>query len=458
MAGRYKPYSEYKDSGVEWLGLIPSHWRLARIKESAKVINGYPFDSKLFEPSQGIPLVRIRDISSSRTEVGYVGIVPPESLISDGDVLIGMDGDFNVAKWKGGVAALNQRVACIRATNYRVQNFVFYALPFSMKIINDLTYYTTVKHLSSTDIVKTRFAFPPENELVRIVDFLDHETTKIDTLIEKQQQLIQLLKEKRQAVISHAVTKGLSSLNGGANAKLRDSGVEWLGEVPEHWISCTLRRYANFVDGDRGSEYPNEKDFTTEGVVFLSSKNIVEERLDLAEVKFISREKFNALNRGKALDGDLIVKVRGSVGRIGELAKFDTSEHGYHTAFINAQMMIIRTKSGLLTNYLRFISQSLYWTEQLAVGAYGTAQQQLSNDVFSNLCLVVPPEEEQRMIVKKLEQDLISFNGLIGKAKRAIDLMQERRTALISAAVTGKIDLRDWVAPQASPTNKEVSA
>ncbi len=369
-----------------------------------------------------------------------------------------MDGDFNVSLWTGGEAALNQRVACVRAENYHLQKFIYYVLPFNMKVVNDLTYFTTVKHLSSIDILKTVYALPSEGELNNIVDFLDHETAKIDTLIEKQQQLIKLLKEKRQAVISHAVTKGLPSPTG-ANVPMRDSGVEWLGEVPEHWLTCTLRRYADFVDGDRGSEYPNEKDFKDDGIIFLSSKNISEEKLDLSEVKFISQQKFDALNRGKAEDGDLIVKVRGSVGSIGELAKFDTAEHGYETAFINAQMMIIRTRKGLLTNYLRLISQSLYWTEQLAVGAYGTAQQQLSNDVFSNLHLAVPPEDEQLGIEDKLENDLSDFNGLIGKAQVAISLMQERRTALISAAVTGKIDVRNWQAPEPSDNqSKEVAA
>ena len=116
--------------------------------------------------------------------------------------------------------------------------------------------------------------------------------------------------------------------------------------------------------------------------------------------------------------------------------------------------MIIRTRKGLLTNYLRLVSQGLYWTEQLAVGAYGTAQQQLSNDVFSNLYIVVPPEDEQLKINKKLELDLSTFNSLIGKAQKAIALMQERRTALISAAVTGKIDVRNWQEPLTTSINK----
>ena len=111
---KYKAYPEYKDSGVEWLGEIPAHWNVKRIKETASVISGYPFSSSQFHPEKGFPLVRIRDINAKRTEVFFDGYVPNESKINTGDILIGMDGDFNVAWWNNGEAALNQRVACIR--------------------------------------------------------------------------------------------------------------------------------------------------------------------------------------------------------------------------------------------------------------------------------------------------------------------------------------------------------
>ncbi|WP_296406020.1 restriction endonuclease subunit S, partial [Psychrobacter sp.] len=114
QVGRYKAYPKYKDSGVEWLGEIPSGWGVKRVKEIANVISGFPFDSKKFDPFKGTPLIRIRDINSCSTEVYFDGYVPKEAIIKNGDVLIGMDGDFNVAKWQGGEAALNQRVACIR--------------------------------------------------------------------------------------------------------------------------------------------------------------------------------------------------------------------------------------------------------------------------------------------------------------------------------------------------------
>ncbi|WP_199782673.1 restriction endonuclease subunit S, partial [Cronobacter dublinensis] len=170
---KYKAYPEYKDSGVEWLGEIPAHWNVKRIKENASVISGYPFSSSQFHPEKGFPLVRIRDINAKRTEVFFDGHVPNESKINTGDILIGMDGDFNVAWWNNGEAALNQRVACIRTATDIFTRFIFYIIPFNMKVVNDLTYFTTVKHLSNNDILKTFFALPCKDEVRSIVNFLD---------------------------------------------------------------------------------------------------------------------------------------------------------------------------------------------------------------------------------------------------------------------------------------------
>jgi type I restriction enzyme S subunit len=205
LAGKYPPYPEYKDSGVVWLGDVPEHWVLSRVKDVAVVFGGYPFDSQRFSPDVGVPLIRIRDINTELTAVYFDGDVPQEAIVENNDVLIGMDGEFNVARWKGGKAALNQRVACVRTDSDELTTLLFYTLPFSLKVVNDLTYYTTVKHLSLEDIKKTIFALPQGEELSNIVAFLDYETARIDRLIAQQQWLIELLKEKRQAVISHAV-------------------------------------------------------------------------------------------------------------------------------------------------------------------------------------------------------------------------------------------------------------
>ncbi len=142
-----------------------------------------------------------------------------------------MDGDFNVGRWRGeGEALLNQRMCSIRGESLIVTRFLEYLLPPLLKSINDVTFSTTVKHLSSVELARTRIPIPVQGELCAIVSFLDRETAMIDALVAEQRRLIELLKEKRQAVISHAVTKGLDP-----NAKMIPSGIEWLGDVPAHW-------------------------------------------------------------------------------------------------------------------------------------------------------------------------------------------------------------------------------
>jgi type I restriction enzyme, S subunit len=429
-------YPSYKGSGVEWLGEVPEHWESIRYKNVFDEKNSIAGSSL---PPGSISFGRVifkdDEFLHEPTKASYQEVLSGEFLINP----INLNYDLKSLR-----TALSEIDTCVspayivlKAKVVSDKNYLKYQLHlfdlFHMKTLG-----AGVRQTITFDDIGACFTFiPPLSEQTKIVAVLDRETAKIDELVAEQQQLMKLLKEKRQVIISYAVTQGLNP-----DAPMKPSGIEWLGNVPKHWVSCSLRRYANFVDGDRGSEYPNENDLKDEGILFLSSKNIVGGRLNLTEAKFISHEKFAALNRGKALNGDLIVKVRGSTGRIGELAKFSVDEHGFVTAFINAQMMIIRTNHELLSNYLRFVSQSLYWTEQLSVGAYGTAQQQLSNDVFSNLRVAIPPVGEQEEIVNYLEIQDSQSKSLEAEAQRAIDLLQERRTALISAAVTGKIDVR----------------
>ena len=203
---RWRRYPEYKDSGVEWLGEIPEHWEVRRIKDCSRILNGYPFDSESFTNEVALPLVRIRDLNAQTTEVFYDGPEVPEAVIDMGDIIIGMDGDFNVARWKGGRALLNQRMCCLRPCSEIEGQLLSYLLPFPLKVINDLTYSTTVKHLSSFDVGKICFGMPPVTEQRVIAAFLDRETAKIDALISKVREAIEKLKEYRTALISAAVT------------------------------------------------------------------------------------------------------------------------------------------------------------------------------------------------------------------------------------------------------------
>ncbi|MFW2970167.1 restriction endonuclease subunit S [Serratia marcescens] len=433
---KYKAYPEYKDSGVEWLGEIPGHWNICRIKETAIVKNGFPFSSSQFHPENGVPLVRIRDINSKRPEVFFDGYVPSESKIDTGDILIGMDGDFNVSWWEGGEAALNQRVACIRASSYALAKFIFYMIPFNMKMVNDLTYFTTVKHLSSFDILKTVFSLPSDDELISVVGFLDHETAKIDKLIEKQQQLIELLKEKRQAVISHAVTKGLNP-----DVPMKDSGIEWLGEVPEHWIVRRLKHTSTLQSG-----MPKGKDLTGKNsisVPMLRVANVQDGYLDLTEVNNINIEP-SQLERYLLRDGDVLMNEGGDNDKLGRgavwNAPIDNCIHQNH-------VFAIRPFS-IESEWLDMLTRADYAKFHFyRVAKQSTNLASISSTNVKETPLLIPPRKERDEILKFINFQLNKIKATEEFSTKQVILLQERRTALISAAVTGKIDVRDWVAP-----------
>lgn len=434
LAGKYPPYPEYKDSGVVWLGDVPEHWVLSRVKDVAVVFGGYPFDSQRFSPDVGVPLIRIRDINTELTAVYFDGDVPQEAIVENNDVLIGMDGEFNVARWKGGKAALNQRVACVRTDSDELTTLLFYTLPFSLKVVNDLTYYTTVKHLSLEDIKKTIFALPQGEELSNIVAFLDYETARIDRLIAQQQRLIELLKEKRQAVISHAVTKGLYP-----NAPMKDAGIEWLGQVPEHWDVCLIKFKCDGVtDGAHISP-------VTEGgqELFVSIKDIEDGKIDFDNALLTSPDSYQYLVKTgcQPFAGDILFSKDGTIGQTA------VTPEGISFVVASSLIIIRPNRDVVRPSYLNFLLQSCAVKEQVESFVKGAALRRLSIQNLLKVFGAFPDVYEQDAISRYLGAVLANYSELESKAREAISLMQERRTALISAAVTGKIDLRGWTQP-----------
>lgn len=203
------PNIEMKQSGVEWIGDVPKHWEVLRGKYALSILSGFPFDSQKFEfEDNGVymPLIRIRDINGSSTEVYYSGSYTIESVVKTGEVLIGMDGDFNISKWKGTNALLNQRVCKLREDSSMNTHYAFYMLASPLKAINSVTYATTVKHLSVYDIYNAFIPVPPISEQAAIASYLDHKCTTINTSISNAQHQIELLQEYKQSLITEVVT------------------------------------------------------------------------------------------------------------------------------------------------------------------------------------------------------------------------------------------------------------
>ena len=433
-------YPKYKDSGVEWLGEVPEGWEVKPVRNVASIVNGYPFDSKLFDQSYGFPLIRIRDINKAETEAFYQGDFVESAAITEADVLIGMDGDFNVGRWLGkGKGLLNQRMCCVRGNSNPLTFLLEYALPIPLKAINEVTYATTVKHLSSNQIAKTFIAVPSiESELQGIINFLDRETDKIDALVAEQENLIALLKEKRQAVISHAVTKGLDP-----TVPMKDSGIEWLGEVPAHWELVAVKRMCDKItDGAHVSP-------DTEGGVydFVSIKDVLETGIDFDGCLKTSPESYDYLVRTgcRPLPGDVLFSKDGTVGRT-------VIVKGDREFVVASSLIIIRpSREALDANYLSWLCQSFIVLQQVEGFVKGAGLPRLSIKSLLKVFGVFPPASEQADISNFLVRETAKLDTLTAEAQRGIDLLKERRSALISAAVTGKIDVRGYHYSQPQP-------
>ncbi|GGY21865.1 restriction endonuclease subunit S [Paludibacterium paludis] len=433
-----RPYAEYKDSGVAWLGEVPVHWRIVRLRDIATVFNGYPFNSALFTESSGYPLIRIRDLDSATTATKYSGEYIKAAEVTRSDILIGMDGDFNVGYWLGSEPALlNQRMCCVRIGDLALSSLIRNSLPIPLKAINDVTYSTTVKHLSSLDVEKIKFALPDKDELLSIATFTDSETAKIDALIAEQEKLIALLAEKRQAVISHAVTKGLNP-----DAPMKDSGIAWLGEVPAHWETSPLRYLAKIGNGSTPSR-DNPDYWAEEGFPWLNSSVVNQEEVTESD-QFVTEFALKECHLPVISPPTMLLgitgqgKTRGMATKLGFKATINQ-----HLAYISPNIDV------LSEDFLLRVLESAYENLRTESDSVGSTKGAITCDQISRFQIPLPSLEEQDRIVIHLNEAIQKLDALSHDVGVAITLLKERRSALISAAVTGKIDVRNWQ-PEAS--------
>jgi len=442
-------YPKYKASGVEWLGDVPEHWEVSRLSIVTDILAGHSFDASLFG-FDGIPVIRMSDFGDGLVQLEDAKRVdstnvPEKSLARSGDVLLGLSGsisNFAVVREQDLPIAINQRVAVVRIHEAQRGSVKWFLQ--STEFINQLTAElpeTTIQNISMAQLRRCKLPSPPQDEQTLIASFLDRETSKIDGLVGEQRRLIELLKEKRQAVISHAVTKGLNP-----HAPLKPSGIEWLGDVPEHWGVMRLKHVKSddknaFVDGPFGSNLKSEHFIDNGDAYVIESGFATQGRLDVADLKTISLDHFRTVSRSETKGGDIIIaKIGAQFGKSSILPTLD-------------KPAVVSGNSLKLTiNPQRCEVKFVHWhlTNLKQLGAIddivnGTAQPALSLGEMNNLPMLVPPLDEQQAIVNYLETQLQEFDALTAEAERGIELLQERRTALISAAVTGQIDVRGLV-------------
>lgn len=437
MVGRYKPYPEYKDSGVEWLGMIPKSWAIKKLKYICSVGTGTKDTVNAVEDGLYPFFVRSQTVE----KINSFG-ANCEAVLTAGDGV----GVGKVFHYYNGKFDYHQRVYMLSNFHLTLGKFVYYYLSNNFyKVALEGNAKSTVDSLRMPQFLNFEFSLPEQELQEKIVLFLDHETDKIDTLVEKQQQLIQLLKEKRQALISHAVTKGVNP-----HAKMRDSGVEWLGQVPDDWDVCLIKyRCEEITDGAHISP-------VTEGGerYFISTKDIKSGVINFNTALLTTPTSFEYMVKTGCMPfaGDILFSKDGTIGQTA------IAPEGVEFVVASSLIILRPDKSRVISQYFDFLLQSDVVVEQVKSLVKGAGLPRLSIQNLLKVGGTFPPLHEQVEIAEYLSSKLIRYDELESRAILKVKLLQERRAALICAAVTGKIDVRTWVAPQARQLDKEVAA
>ena len=442
---RFRRYPEYKDSGIEWLGEIPAHWEVFRLKTMASVQLSN-VDKKSEEGQVRVNLCNYVDVYYNEritTELEFMNsTATPEQVrrfqLGVGDVLITKDSEsWNDIAVPAVVAEGLKDVLC----GYHLAHIKprpdlhgrFLARQFSAIGLRDQFHVTangiTRFGLSGSAIRTGLFPIAPIKEQCAIADYLDRETARIDGLVAKKERLIELLQEKRTALITRAVTRGLDP-----NVPMKDSGVEWLGKIPAHWEVKSLKHLTPGVTV--GIVVTPSKYYVKEGVPCLRSLNVSRGAIDMENLVFISENSNELHRKSKIFAGDVVV-VR--TGQAGTPAVVPKELDGANCI----DLLIVRRSEQVLSQFVYYYLNSSTAISQAAELSVGAIQAHYNTSTLAQLVVPKIPTDEQSRIVTHLDQATGEIDALIAKIRQAIDNLKEFRTALISAAVTGKIDVRE---------------
>lgn len=442
-------YPKYKDSGVEWLGEVPEHWKLTQLKRVVDPQRPITYGIVQAGPHLpgGIPYIRPADMTDEKGLCSSDEMLRTSheiaqsyarSTIEAGDLVCSIGPSFGkvmVTPPSLSGANLTQGTARIAVRQPHNNRYVFWTLRSSLSVVQweSSVGGATFRALNLGPLAETTIVLPDPPEQALIAEFLDRETGKIDELVAEQQRLMELLKEKRQAVISHAVTKGLNP-----RAPMKPSGIEWLGDVPEHWDVGPLKRYWAVTDCKHVTA-----EFVEDGIPLASIREVQGRWVSLEEAKCTTEHFYALLIEGnrRPMSGDLIFSRNATVGEVAQVR--DDSPR-----FAMGQDVVLLRKLSpdYSSDYLQSVIRSPIIIHQLENMMIGSTFKRINVEEIRSFLIPSPPPREQAAISAYLETETAKLDALAAEAQKAIDLLQERRTALISAAVTGQIDVRKLAA------------
>ncbi|MCC6762169.1 MAG: restriction endonuclease subunit S [Chitinophagaceae bacterium] len=428
-----KKYREYKLSKFKWFEHVPVNWHEGKISYFFEIGRGRVISELELNPDAPYPVY-----SSQTKNDGCLGFIDT------------YDFDDNILTWTTDGA--NAGTVFIRSGKFNCTNVCGTLKP---KVDVDLKYYlyylqtmtpfykrpdTNGAKIMNNEMARIYCLIPPIQEQTKIAQYLDTQTATIDQLIQQKERLIELLKEKRQAVINEAVTKGLDF-----NARMKDTGIEWLGEVPKQWNLVQIR-HLNTKVGSGVTPKGGAEVYTEEGVIFIRSQNVHFDGLRLDDVVRIDFDTHEKMSGSKVHFKDVLLNITGA--SIGRCCVVNISEE----MNVNQHVCIIRPTQKILPEYLNLVLQSNVGQVQIKLGTTGGNREGLTFEAIKEFVIPLPDLKEQGEILSTVQSSLDRYYELENLNTMQIDKMKEYRQSIISEAVTGKIDVRDW-----QPNKKQVA-
>jgi len=438
-----KGYESYKNSGVEWIDIIPSNWKIGALKHCFKFKVGFtpPTSNEKFyvdvDSNEGHDWVTIGDLNSkyifnSKHKISDLAAESyNKDIIPKGSLLYSFKLSVGKVAFAGKDIYTNEAIFSILPDDNLELSYYYYCLP-TILIHNANENIYGAKIFNQEVIKNSKLPIPTKVEQTAIASFLDYKTNLIDATIEKKKRLIALLKEKRQAVINEAVTKGLNP-----NAPMKNSGVESLGEIPEDWNLVPLRYLYNKI-GSGVTPKGGGDVYTDEGVTFIRSQNVHFDGLRLDDVVKIDIETHQKMNNSSVEFNDVLLNITGA--SIGRCCVVNIEEE----MNVNQHVCIIRVNERIKPDFLNVVLQSNVGQTQIKLLTTGGNREGLTQEAVKNMSIPLPNIETQIQLLNSITEKMKSFDLIKNKIETAIEKLQTYRQSLISEAVTGKIDVRNW--------------
>lgn len=427
-----------KDSGTEWIGKIPQDWELRKIKIDFDIVAGAtPKSGESSFWDGDIPWITPADyatediyVSGGRKNITQEGLDScATSMIPAGSIIFSKRAPVGLVAINSNPLCTNQGcLACVPRDNANAK-YYYYVMSIYSEQFDLFASGTTFKEISADTFANFKLPSPKYETQKKIADYLDYKCSEIDALIAAKEKTNALLRERRQSIIYEAVTKGLD-----LTAPMKDSGVEWIGDIPEHWNVGKLGYFIDVFNGDRSSNYPSGNDLQENGIPFLTSSNLERDIIETTSCKYITKEKYESLSGFKMQLDDIVYCLRGSVGKC---AINKTEACGT----IASSLMGIRCKS-INPDWLLFVLKSSVVDAQNRFYMNGTCAANLSAEYICTYLIPVCSESEQRAIAEYLLQQCKSIDKLITMNDLEIGKIKEYRQSLIYEAVTGKIEVK----------------